>query len=365
MATHKLALLGCGDVAQRDYLPEFHRLATRAEIVAVCTRSPATLRRAMDRYSIPAGYTDYAHMLADSDASAVINLTPIHLHDATNRAILASGRHLYTEKPAASSAAVADELAVLAAAHRAHAVCAPCIALFPQIHLVRDLLAAGAIGKVYSARGYGHLGVPPWEGYASDPSPFFARGAGPAMDMGVYPLHALTALLGPVQRVTAFVAHVLDHFTVADGPFAGRVVPVEAEDNWQMLLDFGGGRLASVAANSVVVDTRCPPLELHGLAGTVAFDPIYVEQPVQVLRRGQGWQTITPPFPHTRPGRAAGPDHILGVEHLLDCIDGRAAPQLGLTQAAHVLRIIEAAAESSRTGRTVAMNALPRSGGWC
>ncbi len=359
MAKHKLALLGCGDVAQRDYLPEFHRLGERAEIVAVCTRSPDTMWRAMDHYGIPAGYTDYARMLAESDAAAVINLTPIHLHDATNRAILAGGRHLYTEKPAASSAAVAGELAALAAARGLTAVCAPSIALFPQMVFVRDLLAAGAIGEVYSARGYGHLGVPPWEGYASDPSPFFARGAGPAMDMGVYPLHALTALLGPVQRVTAFVTHVLDRFTVADGPFAGAVVPVEADDNWQMLLDFGGGRLASVAANNVVIDTRCPPLELHGLAGTIAFDPIYVEQPVQVLRRDRGWESVTPPFSHTLPGRAAGPDHILGVEHLLDCLDGRTAPQLGLAHAAHVLRILEAAAESSRTGCAVTIHATP------
>jgi len=359
MAKHKLALLGCGDVAQRDYLPEFHRLAERAEIVAVCTRSPDTMQRAMDQHRIPAGYTDYARMLAESDATAVINLTPIHLHDATNRAILASGRHLYTEKPVASSAAAAGELAALAAARDMTAVCAPSVALFPQMAFVRALLAEGAIGEVYSARGYGHLGVPPWEGYPSDPSPFFARGAGPAMDMGVYPLHALTALLGPVQRVTAFVAHVLDHFTVADGPFAGTVVPVEADDNWQMILDFGGGRLASVAANNVVVDTRCPPLELHGLAGTIAFDPIYVEQPVQLLRRGLDWQTITPPFPHARPGRTSGPDHILGIEHLLDCLDGRATPQIGLNQAAHVLRILEAAAESSRTGRAVTIHASP------
>ena len=39
MSKTKLALLGVGDVAQRDYLPEFHRLADRAEIVAACGRT--------------------------------------------------------------------------------------------------------------------------------------------------------------------------------------------------------------------------------------------------------------------------------------------------------------------------------------
>ena len=45
------------------------------------------------------------------------------------------------------------------------------------------------------------------------------------------------------------------------------------DDHWQVLLDFGRGCTASLAVNNVVVETRCPPLELHGLAGTIAFDP--------------------------------------------------------------------------------------------
>lgn len=353
MSKIKLALLGCGDVAQRDYLPEFHRVAGDAELVAVCTRTPERMRQAMERYGIPAGYTDYRRMLAESDAEAVINLTPMQLHDETNAAILASGRHLYSEKAVASSTAVAKGLEQLAQARSLIFVCAPCVRLFPQLRVVHELLAGGAIGPVYSGRGYGHLGVPPWSGYTSDPTPYFAAGAGPAMDMGVYPLHALTALLGPVKRVTAMVTKVLSSFTVEDGPFAGKEVPVATDDNWQMILDFGGGCTVSLAANNVVVDTRCPPLELHGLGGTIAFDPIYVEQPIDLLRRGGGWERLTPPFAGAAPGRGAGPDHILGVKHLVDCLQGRAELQLGIGHAGHVLRVLEAAAESSQHGRHV------------
>ena len=349
----KLALLGCGDVAQRDYLPEFHRLADRAELVAVCGRTPERIQQVMARYGIPAGYTDYHRMLAECDADAVVNLTPIQLHDETNRAILAAGRHLYSEKPVASSAAVAAELAELARARGLTLVCAPCVRLFPQVRYVQSLIQTGAIDAIYSARGYGHLGVPPWSGYTSDPSPYFAAGAGPAMDMGVYPLHALTALLGPVQRVMALVTKVMDSFDVTDGPFAGMRVPVETDDNWQLILDFGGGCTASLAANNVVVDTRCPPLELHGLGGTIAFDPIYVEQPVELLRKGHDWERVVPPFPGAPPGRTAGPDHILGVEHLVECVQRSIPPEIGIEAAAHVLRVIEAAAESSHTGRVI------------
>src|SRR5262245_31398652 len=98
----KLALLGCGDVAQRDYLPEFHRLADRAEIVAVCGRTEARARQVAEQYNIKRWYAGYEQMLAETEAEAVINLTPIALHLETTLAALEAGKHVYTEKPVAS-----------------------------------------------------------------------------------------------------------------------------------------------------------------------------------------------------------------------------------------------------------------------
>jgi len=345
----RLALLGCGDVAQRDYLPEFHRLGERAEIVAVCGRSPERARRVAEEYAIPAWYTDYAAMLAESDADAVINLTPIQLHTETTLACLAAGKHVYTEKPIASTVADALRIRQEAESRGLVLVCAPCVLLFPQVRYAQEQLLAGRLGSVFSARAYAHMGVPPWRGYTSDPTPFFAHGGGPAFDMGVYPLHVLTGLLGPVQRVTAIVGKALDSFVVADGPFEGRRVAVEADDNWQMLLDFGGGLLASLAANNCVLGSRAPQVEIHGLRGTLALDPIDVSAPMELLQAGEGWQRIDPP----RTGRAAGPDHHLGIEHLVECIETGRQPLLSAAHALHVIDILEKAARSSAEGRVL------------
>jgi predicted dehydrogenase len=46
----RLAFLGCGDVAQRDYLPELKRLAGRAELVAVCGRTEGRARVVAQQY---------------------------------------------------------------------------------------------------------------------------------------------------------------------------------------------------------------------------------------------------------------------------------------------------------------------------
>ena len=51
--------------------------------------------------------------------------------------------------------------------------------------------------------------------------------------------------------------------------------------------------------------------------------------------------------------RADGPDHVLGVRHLVRCIEGLARPLLTADHAAHVLDVIEAARLSRSEERSV------------
>jgi predicted dehydrogenase len=343
----KLALLGVGDVAQRDYLPEFHRIADRAELVGACGRTEERVNEVADLYGIPARYTDYRRMLAETDAAAVVNLLPIQLHAETTLACLEAGKHVYVEKTVAGTAAEAARLRDEARQQGLTLVCAPSVLLYPQVRFARRLLTEDAIGPVHSARGHGHGGVPPWGGYPSDPSPFFAAGGGPAVDMGVYPLHALTGLLGPARSVSAMAARAQRSFVIGDGPLAGREIPVAVPDNWHLVLDLGGELLASIQANNVVQGSRAPQLELFGLRGTIALNLLDVSAPVEVLRPSGAWESI--PVPHDR---ATGPDHILGVEHLVDCVATGMTPVLGIDHALHVVEIIEAAARSAETGST-------------
>ena len=179
------------------------------------------------------------------------------MHEETTLACLAAGKHVYTKKPAAGSMAAATRLRDEAARRNLTLICAPSVLLYPQVRLAAELLARNEIGPVHAARGLGFGGVPPWSGYPSDPTPFFAIGGGPLVDMGVYPLHAITGLLGPARRVSASAARAQRGFVVADGPYAGRTVPIEVPQNLRRVtLDLGDATLSSASKRTTRVAAR-------------------------------------------------------------------------------------------------------------
>lgn len=343
----KVALLGCGDVAQRDYLPELHRLKDRVDLVAVCGLSETRAKDVADRYGVPSWFTDHRHMLDQVEVEAIVNLTPIQLHAETTLAALQAGKHVYSEKPAATTVAEAEQLRAVARERGLVLVCAPSILLYPQIQEASELIERQTIGSVHSAIGQGFGGVPPWSGYASDPSPFFAKGAGPVADMGVYPLHVVTGLFGSVRRVSAMAAQAQREFVVIDGPAQGKRVPIEVPDTWHLVMKFDGDLVVSILANNSAVGSRAPQLELFGLEGTVALNLLDVSAPIELLD-SDGWRSIK-----VKHERSSGPDHLLGVEHLVECIQNGQDPIPSIEHAIHVLEIIEAADRSARNGEHV------------
>ena len=348
--TLRLAIVGVGDVAQRDYLPELGRLADRVEVVVACSRGADRARDVAERFQIPRWTTSYPEAVSADDVDAVLNLTPFSLHVDVTLAALAAGKHVYSEKPLALTSAEARVIAERAEARRCVVVAAPCVMVFPQVRRAREIVASGELGGVFTARGHGQGGVPPWEGYLSDPSPYFARDGGPLIDMAVYPLHALTGLLGPVREVCAFSTKTRESFDVVEGPFAGSSVPVEAADAWHLVLRLADDTLASVEANNCASGAIAPELELRGERSALGLSLLDVSEPLRLHVDGEIRSEVVP---HAR---SAGPDHVLGVEHLVDCVDEGLEPVLSVAHARHVIEALEAAALSAVERRSVAVD---------
>jgi predicted dehydrogenase len=348
--TLRLAIVGVGDVAQRDYLPELDRLADRVELAVACSRGAKRARDVAERFAIPRWTTSYQEAVSADDVDAVLNLTPFSLHVEVTLAALAAGKHVYSEKPLALTSADAHVIAEEAARRGCVVVAAPCVMLFPQVRRAQEIVASGELGNVFTARGHGQGGVPPWDGYLSDPSPYFARAGGPLVDMAVYPLHALTGLLGPVREVCAFSAKTRDSFDIVEGPFAGRSVPVETPDNWHLVLRLEDGTLASVEANNCASDAIAPELEVRGERSALGINLLDVSEPLRLQVDGEDRSEVVP---HER---SAGPDHVLGIQHLADCVDEGLEPIVSVAHALHVIEVLEAASLSAAGGRSVVVD---------
>jgi predicted dehydrogenase len=361
----RVGILGAGMIAtvEPGYLPGLRRLRGRIEVTAIASRTRARARQVARDWDIPVVCGNLDEMLARGDVDAVVNLTPIAAHHETSLRILAAGKHLVTEKPLASTLAQADELIEAAAQGGLLIVCAPMDILKREWAQARRLIGEGAIGKVAFARVQSSHGGPAAMAWPADPSWFYAKGAGPLFDMGVYGLDRITAVLGPARAVAAMSGVTAPVRRARGGPFDGLEIPVTEPDNNLVLLDFGDATFAVVDASFTVMATRSPEMEVFGLGGTLV-----VNRPDTAYGRGQlpielfrvdaapglpGWVTPHSLDAETRADRTQVLARASLVEHLADCLDAGTQPLPSAVRARHVLEIMLAAQRAAATGQTV------------
>jgi predicted dehydrogenase len=110
----RLALIGCGRIAQVAHLPAAAK-ADGVELVAVCDPSPEVAAAVARRHGIPGVHTDQAELLADPSIEAVLVAAPDRFHQPLSAAALTAGKHVLVEKPLAATPAEAESLAALVA----------------------------------------------------------------------------------------------------------------------------------------------------------------------------------------------------------------------------------------------------------
>jgi myo-inositol 2-dehydrogenase / D-chiro-inositol 1-dehydrogenase len=102
MSTLKVGLMGCGRIAQLVHLPVLTRLPD-VELVALAETDPERLEKA--RHLVPKAvvFDHYEKLLKMKEVEAVIICLPNDLHAEAAIASLQQGKHVYLEKPLATS----------------------------------------------------------------------------------------------------------------------------------------------------------------------------------------------------------------------------------------------------------------------
>jgi predicted dehydrogenase len=287
-------------------------------------------------------------LIADPSVDIVLNLTPPMAHVAVIEDALAAGKHVYSEKPLATTPADAAALTAGAEQRGLRLGCAPDTFLGSGYQAARTLLDAGGIGEPLSAHAAMLAG-----GQASwhpNPDIFYADGAGPLLDMGPYYLTAIVALLGPVRRVAGFASTRVQQRAIAVGPRAGERFTAHTPTHTVAAMELDRGVTATLTASFEAPGEYIADFVIYGTEGALSLpDPNGFDGPLRIRRRGAGWVDV--PFLARGDQDARGVGLHDFVQTLADDQPHRASGHL----ARHVVDVAVAILAAAAEGRAVAI----------
>ncbi|WP_020619778.1 Gfo/Idh/MocA family protein [Paenibacillus daejeonensis] len=108
----KAGIIGSGFIGSA-HIEAIRRLEF-VEVAALAQDTQEKADRKAEQLGVPLAYGDYNELLANPDIDVVHNCTPNYLHYDINKAIIAAGKHVLSEKPLATSSMQTAELVKLA-----------------------------------------------------------------------------------------------------------------------------------------------------------------------------------------------------------------------------------------------------------
>ncbi len=357
----RLGIVGAGSIALRGHFPHLtmEDVRDRVRITAVCDPVLERAQAAAAKFGVPAAYATMEELLAAGEVDAVSICSPIGVHYEQGMLAVAHGVHVHFNKSMTTTADEADRLIDAARARGVKLVSSPGEMLRPRHQKIKQLIAQGALGRLTwavtgSAFGTYHedessvrSGDDPLTNI--NPAWYFRKpGGGPLYDMTVYGLHAMTGILGPAQRVTAFSG-----VRVHEREFRGQMLPTDMDDNTLMVLDFGDSFFAfvyGVAAGGLPNMGRPLIFGTGGVINGTAINGTTIDYDGMELDAEYG---LNGSLPHvTGAHRTMEEAHVYeDVMQLVDWILDDTPTVATAEHARHVIEIFDAAYRSAASGQ--------------
>jgi predicted dehydrogenase len=359
LARSLLAIRDAGGVPLSD--------GSRAQVeLLLVGRSEPKLRELAERHGLTRWTTDLDAALSEPEMGIYFDsqLTTFR-EECITRALLA-GKHVYTEKPLASSVAGALRLAQLAEERGLINGVVHDKIFLPGLLKLKRLIDGGFFGRILSVRG--EFGYWVFEGDWQEPQrPSWnyrsQDGGGIVMDMFCHWSYVLENLFGAVEAVTArAVTHIPERWDEQRQPY-----PATADDAAYAIFELAGGVIAQVNSSWCVRVHRDDLVEFQvdgtdasavaGLHGCVVQHRATTPKPVwdpDVARaddfRAQ-WQQV--------PDNAVMDNgfKVQWQQFIRDVAEGR-PHQYDFLAGAKGVRLAQAGLQSSAQGRRVQLGAL-------
>lgn len=300
-----------------------------SRVVTVCDMSAARLKQVQAKYPAVGVTSDYAAMLADPLVAAVCVATPVRSHYALAKAALLAGKHVFVEKPMAETAAQAEELIALAAAHKLTLMVDHTFIYTGAVRKMRELVETGALGEVYyydSVRV--NLGL-------------FQHDVNVIWDLAIHDLAVMEFVLGQSPKAVSAtgISHLRgqpENIAYLTMFFEGSLI-AHMHVNWLAPVKIRRTLLGG-SKQMVVYDDLEPSekIKIYDKGASVAENPESIRQMLVSYRTGDAW---LPKLEGTE---------ALAVEarHFCDCVRTGKTPLSDGQAGLRTVRILEAASQS-------------------
>ncbi len=328
----RIGVIGTGRIAQNRSIPGI-LLANNAELVAVmdCNAEAAEAVRA--KFNAKYAFTDLETMLSCDEIDAVYIATPVQFHAEQSRAAADHGKHILCEKPIAMTAKEAEETVAYCEGKGVKFAAGFMMRYGTNANNMKMAIADGRIGQVVTIL----TRFTAWSDDKKDAWRHFKAqsGGGSLMDLGVHCIDLMEYVGG--SRVKSVMA-LNDTLTFS----------YEVEDSSTLLLQLENGAHCVVQSNFNVPDQATRQrFEFLGTKGSLLATDIIAQSDsgtleANFMEHGKGdlsW--------------AYGNLYQREFESFADSVLNDKPVNVPAADAAHVQRVMEAAYESSATGKKI------------
>lgn len=307
----RLGIVGPGRIVSR-VMPDMVN-AKEIEITAIASRNKERLEAAAKKYNIPCAYSSYEEMAASDKVDLVYIAIPHPFHCETACLMMQHGKNVICEKPMAVNDREAERMIQCARENDVFLMEAMWTRLVPAMLKAKELVNAGVIGEIrHMYADFGYIGT-----YDEKDRAYARELAGGALlDLGVYPLMAMTDFMGWKHIKASALAHKM---------------PTDADMRMSVQLMFDNGTTGQFFCGMDVVGEQA--MLLYGTEGIIKLPRFWSADTVIVQRDGCEEEIYR--FPHEFE------DFHYEFDHAAQCIQNglKESPVVSLEESLAISRI--------------------------
>lgn len=345
----RLGMAGCGWVVSHLHLPMLTRLP-EFDVVAVADPDPDRSAAASDRFGIPSRHAGYKALLEDPSLEAVAVCVPPELHAEVAVEVLASGKHLFLEKPLALSLEEGDRVLAAARAGGLTAMLGLNLRWHPLVRRAHESIQAGSLGPIRlihttftsTIAAWGEL--PAWRGDRG-------RGGGVLFELATHHFDLWHHLSGAeVEEVFAWSRSIGGHDDVA-------TVTAQLSDG-TLAVGLFSQRTAGRNEIEIQGDQARLSFSCYGFDGPhVVSAALPAGSPGERVRQAiRALGSLPGAVRAVRWGGVFRSSYAHEWQHFAKCVRQGREPVASLADGYRALRVTVAAVESAKSGRPVRLD---------